>query len=317
MKITQLVNESITLHESIAKTIPRGLNSQQEIFNFGYRLAVKKLGLQEASKLDTKFALKLLSSYYRQHLDEGLGSAIGWGAGKLAKGVGAVAGGLAGMWDAAKKGWSAGRSTVSAAADDDAAPAGGAGGAAPTQQSAAPAGGAGGAAPTQQSAAPTQQSAAPAGNPKLDAILKDVGALDDASKKELLAQLQGKPAEKPAAEPAAPEKPAAAPAGGTTPPAAGGYDPAKAKADRDAKIAADAAERDQQIAATKQANAAAAQADNDLVAAVKAAKAKPGFQQTAQDRLTIQQGAAKGIHESKKKKKVVAEFNSKFLRMKI
>jgi hypothetical protein len=53
-----------------------------------------------------------------------------------------------------------------------------------------------------------------------------------------------------------------------------------------------------QMAQTKQANAATAQADNDLVAAVKAAKAKPGFQQTAQDKLTIQKGAAKGIHES-------------------
>ena len=71
----------------------------------------------------------------------------------------------------------------------------------------------------------------------------------------------------------------------------------------------------QQMKQTQQANAAAAQADNELVAAVKAAKAKPGFQQTAQDKLAIQKGAAKGIHESKKKKKIVAEFKSNFLGM--
>ena len=65
---------------------------------------------------------------------------------------------------------------------------------------------------------------------------------------------------------------------------------------------------------TQQANASTAQADNALVAAVKAAKAKPAFQQTPQDKLKIQQGAAKGIHENKKKKKkAMMEFHSKFL----
>jgi len=61
----------------------------------------------------------------------------------------------------------------------------------------------------------------------------------------------------------------------------------------------------QQMDKTRRANAQAAQADAALVAAVKAAKAKPAFQQTAQDKLTIKKGAEKGIHES--------VFRSKFL----
>jgi hypothetical protein len=55
----------------------------------------------------------------------------------------------------------------------------------------------------------------------------------------------------------------------------------------------------QQIATTQAANAAAAQADNALVAAVKAAKAKPAFARDAQDKLTLKRGAAKGIYENK------------------
>lgn len=55
----------------------------------------------------------------------------------------------------------------------------------------------------------------------------------------------------------------------------------------------------QQIATTQAANVAAAQADNALVAAVKAAKAKPEFARDAQDKLTLQRGAAKGIYENK------------------
>jgi hypothetical protein len=77
------------------------------------------------------------------------------------------------------------------------------------------------------------------------------------------------------------------------------------KRDKEAKQAAGQANQQQalqQMQQTQQANAASAQADNELVSAVKAAKAKPGFQQTAQDKLTIQKGAAKGIHESKKRR---------------
>jgi hypothetical protein len=54
----------------------------------------------------------------------------------------------------------------------------------------------------------------------------------------------------------------------------------------------------QQMDQTKQANAQAAAADAELVAAVKAAKAKPGFQQTALDKATLKKGAEKGIYEN-------------------
>ena len=54
----------------------------------------------------------------------------------------------------------------------------------------------------------------------------------------------------------------------------------------------------QQMAQTKATNAQTSQADNALIAAVKAAKAKPGFQQTLTDKNAIKQGAAKGIYES-------------------
>lgn len=314
MKINHLIKESTApLYERVAKQIPRGIQSHNEICKVGYKIAVQEVGIKEAQQLDARFAVKLMSSYYQQHINEGLGSAIGYGAGKLAKGVGAVAGGLAGMWDAAKKGWAAGRSTVSGAADDEPASGGSSGGS-------AGGGGAGGVDPGSEVATggdllnrakqgtsqdPTiKQEPAPTTNPEIDAIMKDIQGLDDATKKELLAKLQGGGA------------PAPAPA-----PASQGVeiDLAKAAADKAAKNQADADQRNADIEKTKQANAAASAADNALVAAVKAAKAKPAFQQTASDKLTIKQGAAKGIHESKKKKKkkVVAEFNSKFLGMKI
>lgn len=57
-----------------------------------------------------------------------LGSAVGKGVGTVAKGVGAVAGGIAGLGKAFKKGYSAGKGTVSGAGDDsdtDSAPSGG------------------------------------------------------------------------------------------------------------------------------------------------------------------------------------------------
>jgi hypothetical protein len=78
----------------------------------------------------------------------------------------------------------------------------------------------------------------------------------------------------------------------------------------------------QQMAATKQANAATAGQDAAIKAAADAAKAKPSFQQTAADKLAIKAAADKGIREAKekkklKKKKIVAEFKSKFLGMTI
>jgi hypothetical protein len=95
-----------------------------------------------------------------------------------------------------------------------------------------------------------------------------------------------------------PAKPAAAPAPA---PAAQSLDLDQLKKDREAKLAAgqvDQHQAQQQIAHTQATNAQTSQADNALIAAVKAAKAKPGFQQTLTDKNAIKQGAAKGIYES-------------------
>jgi hypothetical protein len=76
----------------------------------------------------------------------------------------------------------------------------------------------------------------------------------------------------------------------------------------------------QQMAATSQANAATAGQDAAIKAASDAAKAKPSFQQTAADKLAIKAAADKGIREAKEnkvKKKVVAEFHSRFLGIEI
>jgi len=90
-------------------------------------------------------------------LDEGpkfnkFGQAVGNVAGMAAKGIGAVAGGIAGLGAAAKKGFQAGKSQV-AAADDGAAPA------------AKPAGGKPGAVPAGKPAAGGGGGAVPAGKP--------------------------------------------------------------------------------------------------------------------------------------------------------
>jgi len=308
MKINHLIKESNTpLYERVAKQIPRGIQSHNEICKVGYKLAVQEVGIKEAQQLDAKFAVKLMSSYYQQHINEGLGSAIGQGAGKFAKGLGAVAGGVAGMWDAAKKGFAAGRSTVSAAGDDEPTTGSGAGGGNASAGS-ANTGIPGSEVGTNNLLARAKQgttqdpNAQPAADPALDGIMQQVQGLDANQKKELLAKLQGS-GQAPA--PAAPEAPASQ---GVE------IDPAKAAADKAAKNQVDADQRNADIEKTKQANAQSSAADAALVAAVKAAKAKPAFQQTATDKLTIKQGADKGIHESKKKKKKkLAEFKSKFL----
>jgi hypothetical protein len=118
--------------------------------------------------------------------------------------------------------------------------------------------------------------------------------------------------------PAAPQQPtpnnASSPAGAaasTTPtqttanpadPQGTTYDPAKAAADKAAKNQADADQRNADIEKTKQANAAAAAADNALRAKVAAANATPGVDRTLSDKNAIKAGAAKGIHESKKRR---------------
>lgn len=97
-----------------------------------------------------------------------------------------------------------------------------------------------------------------------------------------------------------PTKPAAVPTPAPAP-AAQSLDLDQLKKDREAKLAAgqvDQQQAQQQMAQTKATNAQTSQADNALIAAVKAAKAKPGFQQTLTDKNAIKQGAAKGIYES-------------------
>lgn len=111
-----------------------------------------------------------------------IGSAIGKGVGTLAKGVGAVAGGIAGLGAAAKKGFQAGKATVSGAGDTDTTPAAGT-----AAKPAAPAADTG--ASNTSAPAATQPSAAGSAEPK----------------------------QTPAAEPAPAAAPAAEPAPATTP----------------------------------------------------------------------------------------------------
>jgi hypothetical protein len=73
------------------------------------------------------------------------------------------------------------------------------------------------------------------------------------------------------------------------------YDPTKAAANRLAKGQAAQKQALQQMAATKQANSPVSQQYSAIKAAATAALAKPGFQQTAADKLAIKQAAANNI----------------------
>jgi hypothetical protein len=150
-----------------------------------------------------------------QNLDEGLGSMIGKGVGSLARGAGAVAGGIAGIGAAAKKGYAAGKATVAGDPDPTApAPAAlnatepAAGGTTPPAQGTAAGGGtaptaAGGTAP-----APASGNAGDIGS-----IMQTIDKLDKPTKQKLAGELEKNIASAP--EPADPA------AGGTTPPASG------------------------------------------------------------------------------------------------
>jgi len=82
----------------------------------------------------------------------------------------------------------------------------------------------------------------------------------------------------------------------TTPaPQGSTYDPTKAAANRLAKGQAAQKQALQQMAATKQANSPVSQQYSAIKAAATAALAKPGFQQTAADKLAIKQAAANNI----------------------
>lgn len=67
--------------------------------------------------------------------------------------------------------------------------------------------------------------------------------------------------------------------------------------DKATKNKADAAQRNADIEKTKQANAVKNQEDAAIKAAADAAKAKPGFQQTAADKLAIKSANTRGIRE--------------------
>lgn len=287
-------------------------------------------------------------------LDEGWKDALAKGVGATAQGIGAVAGGAAGAWDRMKQGYAKGKAAVAGMHNpetpDTTAPASTGTQAAQTTAPAtttAPAAGTaaasgGTAAAPAQAAAPSGQAPAPsapapqATPDELEDLKNIIGKLNPDQKQSIAAELQKPEIQQApgdatkAATPAASSAPAA-PAGST-------YDPAKAKADRDAKAAADRAEADKQIAATKAANAEKAKQDAAIKAAKDAAMAKPGFQQTAADKLAIQRAQQAGIREAVteskqpkkpapkqpakkpapgKKKKIVAEFDSKFLGRKI
>ena len=172
--------------------------------------------------------MKINELIAESQVDEGLGSMIGKGVGALAKGVGATVGGAVGAWDAAKKGYAAGKATV--AGDlDPAAPA-----AAPAQGGTQPA------TPPAQGAAPAQGGSAPAAAPnsgELGGIMQAIDKLDRPTKQQLAGELEksiaggGQPAPagmppqgSPVTAPGATPAPGAPPAGGTAPttPPAGG-----------------------------------------------------------------------------------------------
>ena len=104
----------------------------------------------------------------------------------------------------------------------------------------------------------------------------------------------------PAAAPAAAAPAAATPAAAGTPVAAATtYNFAKAAADKLAKGQADQQAALQQVKANTAANTVKSAADGKIKADADAAKAKPGFQQTAADKLAIKTAAARGIRENK------------------
>jgi hypothetical protein len=144
------------------------------------------------------------------------------------------------------------------------------------------------------------QPSAPATGNAVDQILQMVSSLDANTKKEIVSKIQAQPAAQPQ-----------------------GVDVNQLKQQSAAKQAQGQANQQTAIAqmkATQDANVAKSADDAQIKASADAAKAKPPFQQTASDKLAIKAAADKGIREAaekknKLKKKVVVEFNSRFLGM--
>lgn len=249
-------------------------------------------------------------------IDEGFKDALAKGVGGVAQGIGAVAGGAAGAWDRMKQGYAKGKAAV---ANPDAyfnqpaqEPA-----AASAATTAAPA------TATQAAATPatsTQTAPEPQATPdELQDIKQLIQKLNPEQKQDIAAQLT-KPEIQ---QPSAPITQAPAAPTGTS------VDIGQVKQQSAQQAQADKQTAQQQIAATQTANAEKAKQDAAIKAAKDAAMAKPAFQQTASDKLAIQKAKQMGIRESKqpnnpakkpapgKKKKVVIEFDSKFLGKKI
>jgi hypothetical protein len=162
-----------------------------------------------------------------QQVDEGpllnkIGAGIGKAAGTVAKGIGAVAGGVVGAGKALAKGYQAGKSTVGGAGDDGeadtgAAPASNAAsaGTTPTAKTApktktTPAAGAAATSVPTSNAAPTSNAVPAASGTAYAQVKANIDKLDKKGKQRILATLQKEVGAAPAAKPAAPAaKPAA------------------------------------------------------------------------------------------------------------
>lgn len=223
-------------------------------------------------------------------LNEGLGAAIAKGIGATARGIGSVAGGAHGAWDAMKQGYKIGRSAVSGMGNDMSWDPG----TDNTGRNIAP--------------ASTKTSLEPQATPdELESLKTIISKLNPDQKQDIAAELQKSATQQPAA------------------PTGTSVDIGQVKKQSAQQAQADKTLAQQQISATQTANAEKAKQDAAIKAAKDAAMAKPAFQQTASDKLAIQKAQQMGIREAKqpkkpakkptpgKKKKIVAEFNSKFL----
>ena len=107
MKISQLVatKKYTQYYESVANKLPRGIKTQQQLLNLGYSIAVNDLGLAKAKTLDENFAAKLVNSYHKQCIDEGIGSFLGKAAGNVVGAAGAAGRGIKNAWNDAKQGY--------------------------------------------------------------------------------------------------------------------------------------------------------------------------------------------------------------------